>query len=274
MKFLKHRLCQDDGTPYRFVRSPNQSGVIVPEYLIMHYTAGRSAESSINWLVNPAARASAHLVISADGEVTQLVAFNRKAWHAGRSQWGDRVGVNGFSLGIELDNPGALTRRVSGWFTSWGDRVDDDNVIEAVHKNGGAVRGWHSYGGVQLEVAIEVSSLLVQHYDLKEVLGHEDVSPRRKIDPGPAFPMDSFQARIIGRKDDEPEIYETVVDLNIRHGASTQNEKLPVSPLPPGTRLEVVAEQGSWRLVDVLDSIDGEKDVQGWVHGRYIRRVT
>ncbi len=117
MKVLNHRLHKDEGTPYDFVRSPNQSDPIEPEYLIMHYTAGRNAQSSINWLVNPQARASAHVVIGADGEITQLVAFNRKAWHAGSSQWAGRIGVNNFSIGIELDNPGALTRRSSGWFT-------------------------------------------------------------------------------------------------------------------------------------------------------------
>lgn len=273
MKILNHRLCRDDGTPYDFVRSPNQSGVIEPEYLIMHYTAGRNAQSSINWLVNPQARASAHLVIGADGAITQLVALNRKAWHAGRSRWVGRAGLNNFSIGIELDNPGVLTHHASGWFTYWGDPVDDNYVVEAVHKNGGALRGWHTYNGAQLEAAIEVASLLVRRYGLKDVLGHEDVAPARKIDPGPAFSMDSFQARVIGREDDELEVFETMVDLNIRIGAGTQYDKLPVSPLPPSTRLEVVAQQGAWRLVDVLDPIKGETDVHGWVHGRFIRRV-
>jgi N-acetylmuramoyl-L-alanine amidase len=273
MKILNHRLCTDDGTPYDFIRSPNQSGVINPEYLIMHYTAGRSAQSSINWLINPHAWASAHLVIGTDGSITQLVAFNRKAWHAGRSRWAGRSGVNNFSIGIELDNPGVLTRRGGSWFTTWGDRVDDEDVIEAVHKNGGELRGWHAYSVDLLETAVEVASLLVQRYGLKDVLGHEDIAPARKTDPGPAFPMDSFQARVLGRQDDEPEIFETIVGLNIRRGAGTQYEKLPMSPLTAGTRLEVLSQQGAWRLVDVLDPIQNEYDINGWVHGRYIRRV-
>ena len=273
MKIVNHRLCRDDGTPYDFVRSPNQSGVINPEFLIMHYTAGRSARSSVNWLVNSDAKASAHLVIGADGSITQLVAFNRKAWHAGRSQWAGKLGVNGFTIGIELDNPGVLTRRGGSWFTTWGDRVDDENVIEAIHKNGGELRGWHAYNADLLEAAAGVASLLVQRYGLKDVLGHEDVAPARKTDPGPAFPMDSFQARVLGRQDDEPEIFEAIVGLNIRRGAGSQHEKLPMSPLAVGTRLEVLAQQGAWRLVDVLDPIQDENDVHGWVHGRYIRRV-
>jgi len=253
------------------MRSPNQGGVIESEYLIMHYTAGRNAQSSINWLIDPRALASAHLVIGVDGAITQLVAFNRKAWHAGRSRWAGRDGLNNFSIGIEMDNPGVLTRRVSGWFTSWGDPVKDHNVVEAVHKNGGALRGWHTYSAPQLEAAMEAATLLVRRYGLKDVLGHEDVAPARKIDPGPAFPMDSFRARVIGRKDDEPEVFETIVDLNIRRGAGTRFDKLSVSPLPTGTRLEVLAQEGAWRLVDVLDPVNGETDVHGWVHGRYIR---
>lgn len=273
MKVVNHRLSQDDGTPFEFIRSPNQSGAITPEYLIMHYTAGRSARSSINWLVNPAAKASAHLVIGTDGSVTQLVAFNRKAWHAGPSHWGGRSGFNGFSIGIELDNPGILTRRGGAWFTTWGDRVDEENVVEAVHKNGGELRGWHAYSAEMLEASVEVASVLVQRYGLKDVLGHEDIAPSRKTDPGPAFPMDSFKSRVLGRHADEPEIFETIVSLNIRKGAGTQHEKLAMSPLAPRTRLEVLGQQGAWRLVDVLDPVQDEHDIHGWVHGRFIRQI-
>jgi N-acetylmuramoyl-L-alanine amidase len=202
MKIKNHRLCKDDGTQCDFLRSPNQGGPIKPDYLVMHYTAGRNAKSSINWLVNSQARASAHLVISAEGHPTQLVPFNRAAWHAGASRWAGRVGVNSFSIGIELDNPGMLTRRAGSWFTTWGDPVDEENVIEAVHKNGGELRGWHAYSGTQLDAALGIASLLVNHYGLKDVVGHEDIAPGRKVDPGPAFPMDSFKARVIGRNVD------------------------------------------------------------------------
>jgi N-acetylmuramoyl-L-alanine amidase len=223
--------------------------------------------------VRAEARASAHLVIGIDGSVTQLVAFNRKAWHAGASKWDERSGVNGFSIGIELDNPGVLTRRANGWFSAWGDPVDENDVVEAVHRNGGGLRGWCAYSPEQLETAVEAASVLIRRYELKDVLGHEDVAPSRKVDPGPAFPMGSFQARVIGRQDDEPEVFETIVALNIREGAGTRYDKLPGSPLAPGTRLEVVGQEGAWRLIDVLEEVNGDTDVQGWVHGRYIRRI-
>ena len=271
MKIVNHRLKREDGEALPFRRSPNQSGAITPEFLVMHYTAGASASSAINWLTNPAARASAHLVIGRDGAITQLVAFNRKAWHAGRSRWAGRSGVNGFSIGIELDNFGVLTRVDQDWQTAWGKSVDAAEVVEAKHKDGDQVRGWHAYSALQLEAALEVSSLLARRYELKDVVGHEDVAPVRKSDPGPAFPMASFRGAIVGREDDEPELYETSTVLNIRSGPGTSHAKLPGSPLPKATKLEILAESGLWRRVDVLDSVDGEMDLEGWVHGRYLR---
>ena len=72
VKIRSHKLCDDDGAPIDFQRSPNQSGVISPEFLVMHYTAGTSAKGSVEWLSNSAARASAHLVIGRDGEVVSI----------------------------------------------------------------------------------------------------------------------------------------------------------------------------------------------------------
>lgn len=271
MKILNHRLHHDDGSPYPFKRSPNQSRAITPEYLIMHFTAGASAGSSINWLTNPQAKASAHLVIGRDGAITQLVAFNRKAWHAGRSRLGTRKGFNNFSIGIELANAGALKHSGGGWKTSWGGAIDDDKVVEAAHKNGGPVRGWEDYPEAQLNAALEVGALLARHYKLKDVLGHEDIAPGRKTDPGPAFPLESFRGAVVGREEEDDDAHVTTTALNIRTGPGTGNDKLPVSPLPEGTRLEVLAESGVWRQVDVLDRIGGDNDIHGWVHGRFIR---
>lgn len=115
MKILAHKLVQDDGTPIPFVRSPDQSGEVQHDFLVMHYMAGRSAESSVNWLTNPDSRASAHVVIGRDGSITQLVAFNRRAFHVGRSAWLGFDGLNSFSLGPRT---GAPTTRPSPPSTS------------------------------------------------------------------------------------------------------------------------------------------------------------
>ena len=103
MKISNGRLCHDDGTPYNYRESPNKRGLLKPSYLVIHYTAGRNAASTINWLTNPDARASAHIVIGRDGSITQLVPFNRIAWHAGTSQW------EGLS-GMTMSNPSAAKK--------------------------------------------------------------------------------------------------------------------------------------------------------------------
>lgn len=279
IKVKNHRL-QQNNIPFPFVRSPNQSAgrTIRPEYLVIHYTAGRSAESSVRWLTSPEAKASAHLVIGRDGGVTQLVAFDRRAWHAGVSQWEGRSGLNSFSIGIELDNMGVLDKTVDdSWHAWFGARVPDDEVLEARHGNESAMRGWHTYTEVQLESALEVASALVSHYGLKGILGHSDIAPGRKQDPGPAFPMERFQARLAGREDEQEEdsadLFLTKSHLNIRTGPGTSFPKLDVSPLPPKTRLVVLGENGIWRRVDVLDTVDGDMDIEGWVHGRHIQRA-
>ena len=271
MKILNHRLHREDGSPYPFRRSPNQSGRITPEFLVMHFTAGGSAESSISWLCNRAAQASAHLVIGRDGSIAQLVSFNRKAWHAGRSTWAGRRGLNSCSIGIELANAGGLNRGGGGWKTSWGAPIDESKVLQAAHKNGGPVRGWEDYPESQLVVALEVAAVLARHYDLKDVVGHEDIAPGRKTDPGPAFPMASFRGAVLGRAEDEDDAYVTTTKLNIRTGPGTEHDKLAASPLKKGTRLAVLEESGVWRQVDVLDTVGGDNDVHGWVHGRYIK---
>ena len=81
--------------------------------------------------------------------------------------------------------------------------IPDAEVMEAVHENEkkeGTVRGWHRYPPKQLDAALKLAALLVSHYGLRDVIGHDDVAPLRKQDPGPAFPMASFRARALGEK--------------------------------------------------------------------------
>lgn len=271
MKVKNHRLCRDDGTEYPFVSTPNQGGAIEPKYLVMHFTAGRSAKSAIDWLTNSASSASAHLVIGRDGSVTQLVPFNRVAWHAGKSHWEGINGLNSHSIGIELDNAGKLTKHGSKWRAWFGVEYDSSQVIEAAHKHGGGVCGWHAYPAKQLEAALAAAVLLVKHYKLKDVIGHDDIAPGRKTDPGPAFPMSNFRGRAMGRADEGEEVWEAIAALNIRSGSGTEHAKLEGSPLPIGTRVEILKENGVWRFVDVLNEVEGQQDLQGWVHGRYLK---
>ncbi len=273
MKIKGHRLYHDDDSPYPFRRSPNSGAKVQHEFLVIHYTAGRSAESSIDYLTQRIAKASAHVVIGRDGGITQLVPFDTIAWHAGTSSWEGFDGLNHYSLGIELDNAGPLDRHGNRWRAWFGAYYDDDEVIEAVHKHATRPRGWHIYTPVQIEAALELSDLLVNFYNLRDVVGHDDIAPGRKQDPGPAFPMESFRKRILGRAGDENERYLTTTVLNIRMGPGTQHDLIPGGPLPKGTRVEILQQEGTWRFVDVLDEVSGIMDMQGWVHGRYLKRA-
>ncbi|MCP4696354.1 MAG: N-acetylmuramoyl-L-alanine amidase [Gammaproteobacteria bacterium] len=275
MKIINHRLYHDDDTPYPFRESPNHSGVLQAKYLVMHYTASPGAEHAINWLSNPAAKASAHVVIGRDGSITQLVPFNVVAWHAGKSVWNGLRNLNRYSLGIELDNAGSLMHSGKRWVAWFGAEYKNTEVIEARHKNQNVTKGWHLYTPDQLYAALEMSSVLAAHYHLKDVLGHEDIAPRRKTDPGPAFPMEAFRARVFGRPDapeSGPEVeYVTIANLNIRKGPGASYDLLEGGPLPKGTWLEVEEEEGNWRQVTVPGEVNGLLDLEGWVHVRYIK---
>jgi N-acetylmuramoyl-L-alanine amidase len=272
MKIVENRLYKQEGDSYRFVESPNCSAGIQPEYLVLHYTAGRNAAESIDWLTNPLSQASAHLLVGRDGEIVQLVPFNKKAWHAGVSLWEDRVGLNAYSLGIEIDNAGALQRAGDRWRAWFGDLYEASEVLEAIHKNEKEIRGWHLYTVAQLEAVLQVSLFLVREFGLRDVLGHEDIAPSRKTDPGPAFPMASIRARCMGRASEVAVSYETTTSLNIRSGPGTQYSTLPGSPLPEGTVVRILRQEGIWFQVDVLDKINEVMDMEGWVHSRYLRR--
>jgi N-acetylmuramoyl-L-alanine amidase len=273
MKIKDHRLIGTQGRPVAFQPSPNYGAVLQPVYLVMHYTAGRNAKESIRWLCSPSSRASAHLVVARDGAVTQLVPFDRVAWHAGASSWEGRTALNNHSIGIELDNAGRLTRHGRRWRAWFGTEYPEDQVIEARHKHEVTVAGWHLYPPEQIESALEIASLLVATYGLRDIVGHDDISPGRKADPGPAFPMDSFRSHVFGRGEESAATHRTIAALNIRSGPGTQYATLPGSPLPKGTPVAVLQRESSWWRVDVLTEVKGLMDLQGWVHHGFLERV-
>lgn len=155
-----------------------------PDMIVLHYTAGTSAESSSIFLTRPDVSASAHLVIGRKGEVFQLVPFHIEAWHAGKSWYAGRGGLNRYSIGIELDNLGKL--RFSGdlFVAECGRVVSPDEVYTDC--SGDHPTYWHRYTERQIRVLQEICSLLEETYPIRGVVGHSVITPR-KIDPGPAL---------------------------------------------------------------------------------------
>jgi N-acetylmuramoyl-L-alanine amidase len=270
MKIIDHRLHRDDGTPYPFRDTPNKGGVIDPRWLVMHYTAGRSAAESIGWLTNAQAKASAHVVIDKKGAITQLVPFNRKAWHAGVSSWKGVSGLNGHSIGIELDGFGILSGGPGKWkFLEIS--VPDGDVVTAAHRNEpGVTRGWAKYPQPQLDAALELAKLLVREYALEDVIGHDDIAPKRKTDPGPAFPMTGFRAGAMGGEPAEPgaQRLSTVMasHLNVRSGPGVGNPTVAGSPLARDTVVEELEESGGWKRVRTRAGTP----VTGWVSAQFL----
>jgi N-acetylmuramoyl-L-alanine amidase len=263
MEIANHRLI---GVP--FEETPNKGGVLEASYLIVHYTVVTSMAATVRAFKNPAIKASAHLVLDVDGSLTQMVPFNVVAWHAGKSQWAGRVGCNSFTIGIEVVNPGPLSRRANGFFDVNG-RVWAGDVVEARHKNGHSPFAyWAAYTPAQIDKLKEVGSLLVTQYSLRDVVGHDDISPTRKIDPGPAFPMDSYRGSLFGRAEDEGDFYLATTSLNVRQGPAVSFAPVEGSPLRQGQRVEVVEQNDAWWHVQAVGG-----GVEGWVHRHYLVRT-
>ena len=187
---VNHRLMGD--RVVHLVSAKNTRHLEGPDMIVLHYTAGTSAESSALFLTRPDVSASAHLVIGRDGEVFQLVPFNIEAWHAGKSWYAGRGGLNRYSIGIELDNLGKL--RFSGdlFIAECGRVVTPDEVYTDC--SGDSPTYWHRYTARQIRVLREICTLLEETYPIRDVVGHSVITPR-KIDPGPAleFAFSEFQ---------------------------------------------------------------------------------
>ena len=257
------------GENVSFIETPNTGGSIAPRYLVFHYTAGGSAQGAITRLTNPESKASAHLVLARDGTITQLAPFNIKTWHAGLSHWDGLSGLNSYAIGIEMDNPGPL-KKVGNKYQAWfGTLYREHNVIFAKHRLDEESRWWHAYTESQIQKALELAQLLVQHYSLKDVIGHEDIAPDRKRDPGPAFPLEHIRAAVLGRQEEERIRYEvTASTLNIRGGPGT--EYSPVAePLKRGTVVVLLDKRDRWYKVELVKN----GDIEGWVHNRFLEEV-
>lgn len=183
---------QIDGKPAPWAATPNRGGAIKPEIIVLHETAGRlDAASSVSWLCNPKAKASAHLVVGRDGRVTQLAPFNYATWHAGRSNYRGRDGVNAFSIGIELVGPGKMRPGKPGHARAWfGEEYAIAEYGSRPVKTSDHGDGlWMPFTATQITMTIALCKVLADAYAIKDITAHWAISPRRKVDPNPLFPI-------------------------------------------------------------------------------------
>jgi len=145
------------------------------DMLVLHYTGMKTAAEAIDRLCDPAAKVSAHYVIDEDGTVWRLVADGPRAWHAGVSFWQGTENVNAVSIGIELVNPGH----------EW---------------------GYRAFPEAQMASLETLAQSLLQRYAIPpdRVVGHSDVAPLRKQDPGELFDWPRLARMGIGLWPTEP----------------------------------------------------------------------
>lgn len=137
--------------------------------LVMHYTGMATAEEALDRLCDPAAQVSAHYLIDEGGAVYRLVAEDRRAWHAGASFWRGETDINSRSVGIELANPGH----------EW---------------------GYNSFPEAQMTALTALAKNIIQRHPItpRNVVGHSDIAPDRKLDPGEKFDWPRLAADGVG----------------------------------------------------------------------------
>jgi N-acetylmuramoyl-L-alanine amidase len=247
----------------------------------MHYTAGGEGAATRDYMLqSPEVKgtkaapvyASAHLLVDRDGTIWQIVPFNKQARHAGKSHWQGLDSLNTYSIGIEIANYGWLNRQGDGTFKRpETPRFKAKDVTLGIVPGGTEEKGWENYTAEQLAAVESVTRALLDHYSsIVEIVGHQEIAPGRKFDPGPAFPLQRFKNLVTGRGDDEldrpPHRYEVSTSLNIRGGPGTEFLPLEISPLKQGTKVVKREEQGDWFFVTLAA---GKKE-SGWVNRRYL----
>ncbi|MGE0095518.1 MAG: N-acetylmuramoyl-L-alanine amidase [Alphaproteobacteria bacterium] len=152
-------------------RSPNHGERRLPiDMILIHYTDMESAEAALGRLGDPVAEVSAHYLIDEDGTTYALVDEALRAWHAGAGFWAGETDINSRSIGIELQNPGHGL-------------------------------GYRDFPPTQTAVLERILRYLITKYSIpqKHILGHSDVAPGRKRDPGERFPWQALATAGLGR---------------------------------------------------------------------------
>lgn len=174
-------------TPNRYHADSQPWHVKPIEFMVYHFTAGE-LEPSIRWLCSLDAKASAHFVIAKTGRIVQLCSLDERTWHAGgrTSMWRGGRYVNDRSIGIELENWGKLKKAGDG-FATWTAKHFEGEVF--IGPDGAP---WDAYPEKQLRAVVALTKQLVERFPIladgkDRLVGHQDVDPTRKTDPGPAF---------------------------------------------------------------------------------------
>ena len=139
------------------------------KFIVIHYTGIQSERACVERLTNKKSKVSTHYLINKKGDITRMVDDKYTAWHAGKSKWKNFINLNNRSIGIELVNKG--------------------------HQF-----GYKNFSKKQISKLVLLCKILIKKYKIKKtnILGHSDIAPLRKIDPGEKFPWQFMSKKKVG----------------------------------------------------------------------------
>jgi N-acetylmuramoyl-L-alanine amidase len=225
----------------RFIDAPSlnfDARTTPPDMVVLHYTGMPTGPEALARLRDPQAKVSAHYLIEEDGRAFALVPEERRAWHAGVSFWKGERNLNGVSIGVELVNPGH----------DW---------------------GYRAFPEAQIATLLEVLADIRERWNVTDdrIIGHSDVAPERKTDPGELFPWKRLAEAGFGLWAEPPPApgaplqigEESTAVFALQAGLTRLGyDCAPSGRFDEGTAAIITAFQRHWRPERVDGEADGE----------------
>jgi N-acetylmuramoyl-L-alanine amidase len=169
-----------------------------PTLIVLHDTANRAQPGeTVRWFSSQECKTSAHFVVERSGRIVQMVNCERKAFHAGVSSYNGRAGCNAFAIGIEIDNPGKLDKNGRAWFHKKTEAGYTGAIHKATKEHGDGY--WLAYTPEQVGAVTELCDVLTEAYpSIKDIVTHWIISPGRKVDTNPLFPLAEVRKAVFG----------------------------------------------------------------------------
>lgn len=223
--------------------SPNFDDRTLPiSCLILHYTGMETGEAALERMCDPDAKVSAHYMVEQDGRIFQLVDEESRAWHAGVSEWQGETNINSNSIGIEIVNGGHDWPNADGSLPPFPDE--------------------------QIIAVIALCKDIESRHGQLTLLGHSDIAPMRKIDPGEHFPWYGLAAAGLGHW---PDVQSEDRRILFEPGTRDRGVAILQSGLAHigyGARVTGVMDDATVKIVEALqrryrpDQVDGLVDIQ------------
>ena len=216
----------------KYKQTPNTSGSLKSiKYIVAHDDIGASMAGTESWILNPASKVSYHVLVGKNGEVTQFVEFNKRAYHCGVSEWKGLTDLNWYTIGVCLQN-----------------------------------KAGEPYTEKQIQTFIEVCKTITKTYpSITEIVKHKEIAPKRKTDPNNHYPTERINKEVFGGESNSKNLYVTADTLNVRSGAGTVHDV--VIRVNKGDKLHQLSPiKDGWVEVLVCES-----NVKGFVSATYVK---